>query len=199
MIRGSKKLIAFGVLAALAAGCHDDTPHEYGQARPDPNQLSADDSGLQSKDVQAATAQITSEFLSLPELNASQTQWTLVVDHMDDLTIDRSFGPVNYDIFLQSLRSSISERGQGRVRLIENKAKFEDVRNRELEGPSDQFQQGGGAQPPAAAINPDYVLTGKAMDMPNRSTNYYQLEFDITNMKTRELVLSRTYTVKVAR
>ena len=49
------------------------------------------------------------------------------------------------------------------------------------------------------AYNPDYILYGKAIDMPNRSTNFYLLQFNIVNTHTRVQVWSRTYQVKVSR
>ncbi|MGD1278388.1 MAG: hypothetical protein ABR964_14340 [Tepidisphaeraceae bacterium] len=199
MIRAYTAFLAMGLLAALGVGCASDNPHSYGQQRPDVGQLSSDDSGLQSKDVVACTNQLVTDLLASPTLNASPTQWTLAVENMQDMTIDRMFA-TNYDIFIESLRSAISEKAQGRIALIENKATFHDIRNKEMEGSSDPYGQGGGGGSAApAAINPDYIMYGKAMDMPNRSTNFYLLQFNIFNSHTRVQVWSRTYQIKVAR
>jgi Peptidoglycan-synthase activator LpoB len=198
MSLGYKSLLGMGLVAVMTlagAGCSS-----YSDQRPDPNQLSSDDSGLQSKDVIACTNQMVADLLSSPKLNASPTQWTLAVGSMDDQTRDRMFD-TNYDIFTESLRSAISEKAQGRIQLIENAATFNKLRGQELEqGNPDQYGQGG--NPPGgapAAINPDYMLYGKAIDMPNRSTNFYLLEFNVINMHTRTMDWSRTYQVKVAR
>ena len=51
----------------------------------------------------------------------------------------------------------------------------------------------------SAAINPDYIMYGKAMDMPNNSTNFFLLEFTIFNAQTRVQVWSRHYEVKTSR
>ena len=195
MIRACIAFLATGLLAALGAGCSSG----YGQQRPDVGQISSDDSGLQSKDVVACTNQLVADLLSAPKLNASATQWTLTVSNVQDMTIDRMFA-TNYDIFIESLRSAISEKAQGRITLIENKATFNDIRNKEMEGSADPYGQGGqsGSAAPGA-INPDYILYGKAMDMPNRTTNFYQLQFNIFNTHTRVIEWSRTYQVKVAR
>lgn len=187
-----KSLVVLGMLAMLSA-CASDKPHDYGQARPPVDQLDSRDRGLQSKDVIAATDQLARDLLALPELRQSPTQWTVVVDRIQDRTIDRSFY-YNYDIFLERFRTNLSQLGPGRIRLIENKATFNDIRNRELDSPSD-LRQGQGVTP----VQPNYALYGKALDMPNRATNYYLIQFDLVNLATREQVWSRQYEVKVAR
>ena len=90
---------------------------------------------------------------------------------------------------------------RGGVRLIENKARFHDLQNKELEsGERDTFGQGSGDHAvPQVQIQPDYVLYGKAIDMPNRATNYYFLEFVMTNFSTREQVWTGQYEVRAAR
>jgi hypothetical protein len=200
MIRRSITLAAAGIFALALTACHDDKPHEYGEQRPDINQLSEDDRGLQSKDVEAATAQMIQDLLALPALNTSPTQWTLVVEGMQDMTTDRMTN-LNYDIFTESLRSAISEKGQGRIQLIENKDAFHGLRDKELEGGApDPYGQGGAPGNPApGAINPDFILYGKALDMPNRSTNFYMLQFNVFNARNRAQVFSRSYKVKVLR
>ncbi len=200
MIRSIKILLSSGMLAVLTAGCTSPQSGGYPDQRPDPSQLSSDDSGLQSKDVVACTNQLVADLLASPKLNSSPTQWTMAIDHIQDMTRDRMFD-TNYDIFIESLRSALSEKAQGRIQLIENKDTFHQLRDKELDQPNtDPYQQGGGAGPAApAAINPDYILYGKAIDMPNRSTNFYLLQFNIVNAHTRTQDWSRTYQVKVAR
>jgi hypothetical protein len=199
MASAYKRLWILGLLAVggLLMGCSDEKPQG---ARPDPGNLSSDDSGLQSKDVLAASDQMATDLLTDPGLNNSRTQWTMTIGHFEDQTIDKSFA-TNYDIFLERLRTIISQKSGGRITLIENKDQFHQIRDSELEGSGDTFGQGPGAnsQPAPAAINPDYIMYGKAMDMPNRSTIYYMLEFTVFNAQTRVQVWSRQYEVKVER
>jgi hypothetical protein len=195
MVNGAKVFIALG-LTALVAGCANDKPHGYGQERPPVDSLDSRDSGLQSKDVVNASDTLARDLCALREMRQSPVQWTIVVDRVEDRTLDRQFN-TNYDIFLERLRSNLSQYGQGQVRLIENKARFNQLRSRELDNP-DQFQQGAGQAAPGA-VQPNYALYAKAYDMPNRATNYYMLQFDLVNLQTREQVWSRTYEVKVAR
>jgi len=194
-------LLSGGILVGgfLAAGCSDEKPEGYAEKRPDPGSLVDADTGLESKDVLEASDQMAHDLLTDPQLNQSRTQWTMTVGAFEDQTVDRSFD-INYNIFLERLRTIISEKGQGRITLIENKAEFHQIRDSELEGGPDKYGQGsGGPQPAPQAINPDYIMYGKAYDMPNRSTNYYLLEFTIFNAQTRVQVWSRKYEVKVAR
>ena len=57
MLKAAKVVVAVASLL-LAMGCSEDRPHSYGQQRGDVDSLSPDDSGLQSKDVVAASDQI---------------------------------------------------------------------------------------------------------------------------------------------
>jgi hypothetical protein len=195
MTRAARTLMTLGFITLPLLGCSS-----YSDQRPDPTQLSSDDTGLQSKDVIACTNQLVMDLLSAPQLNSSPTQWTLAVTGVQDMTIDKMFA-TNYDIFTESLRSAIAQKAQGRIALIENKATFNNLRNQELDGANpDPYQQGGNpGQAAPGAYNPDYILYGKAMDMPNRSTNFYLLQFNIVNVHTRVQVWTGTYQVKVSR
>jgi len=193
----AKSLLAIGLLAVIA-GCATDKPYGYGRERPPVDSLDDRDSGLQSKDVVAASDLLARDLLSLRELRKSTTQWTMVVVPVEDRTLDRQFF-TNYDIFIERLRSNLSELGPGQIRLIESKARFNQLRDRELDKERDDFQQGAGGNPAPGVVQPDYALYGKAYDMPNRGTNFYYLQFDLTNLNTREQVWSRKYEVKVAR
>jgi hypothetical protein len=112
------------------------------------------------------------------------------------------------NIFLYRLRTNLARYGHGRVALIENRDRYRDVQTRELEpqaaGPRDEFGQGGGndagrAAPGPAGIQPDFGLYARITEMPNRGTSYYLCEFTLTNLRTRQIVWTNAYEVKVAR
>ena len=44
-----------------------------------------------------------------------------------------------------------------------------------------------------------YALSGKAYDLPNRGTNYYLLEFNLTDLRSGTVTWINKYEVKVAR
>jgi hypothetical protein len=184
-------------LGAAIAGCHSDRPHDVGRQRPPVDSLDDRDRGLQSKDVVSATDTLARDLLALREFRESPHQWTMVVTGIEDRTIDRSFF-YNYDIFTERLRTNLATYGQGQLRLIENKARIEDLRSRELDRQRDDFGQGGRPSGPTRT-QPDYALYGKAYDMPNRGTNYYLIEFVVTNLRSGEQVWANKYEVKVAR
>jgi hypothetical protein len=178
-------------------GCYHEGPQ-----RPSVDTLDPGDRGLQSMDINQAADQMAASLLSSRQLNESRTRWTMVVGRMEDHTADRE-AMVNYDLFLQALRARLYQQGQGRVELIVNRDKFYQERAREREdvGGADPYGQTGRSGPPPApdAINPDFMLTGVAMDLPNRRTNYYQLQFDVIDLRTRGTPWTGLYTVKVAR
>jgi hypothetical protein len=184
------------LLGAFVTGCG----HSYEDDRPPVDQLDRRDSGLQSKDVLQASDQLAMDLLSLPELGSSREKWTIVVDKVEDLTRDNQFRG-DYNIFLQRLQTNLSRQGRGRVALIENRDRFYNIRGRELESErEDDFGQGGrGPRRAPEAINPDFALYAKAMDLPGRGTTYYNLQFTLVDLNSRVNVWSRDYEVKVAR
>jgi hypothetical protein len=205
----SKSCNAIALLAATAlgiAGCtSDDKPPEYGRQRPPIDQLDERDRGLQSKDLIAATDQMAMELLSLPDLNESRTQWTIVASNVENETVDAR---ENYDIFIDRLRTSLGKHGRGRITLIENRERYRRLQNKELEPGAgereDEFGQtgrsptsGGNAGP--AGVQPDFILYGKMQELPNRATSLYRAEFNLTNLKNRVQVWTGEYMVKVER
>jgi hypothetical protein len=189
------------LLGALAVGCNPS----YENQRPPVDQLDKRDRGLQSKDVVQASDSLANDLLSLPQLNRSREQWTVVVDRVDDKTRDKDFMG-DFNIFLQRLQTNLSKQGHGRVALIDKRDRFYDVRDRELErggGGGDEFGQGGaGGGGPAGRldpINPDYALRATAMDLPGRGTTYYNIQFDLVDLNRRLIVWTGDYEVRVAR
>ena len=65
------------------------------------------------------------------QLNASREQWTVVVDRVEDNTRDNLFQG-DYNIFLQRLQTNLAP-GPRRIAPIENRSRFRDVREREME------------------------------------------------------------------
>lgn len=177
------------LIAALAflTGCG-------GEQRPPMDQLDSRDRGLQSKDVIQASDRLAMDLLSLPQLNASREQWTVVVDRVEDNTRDNLFQG-DYNIFLQRLQTNLARQGHGRIALIENRSRFNDIRQREME--NDQPEDFGQGEP--GAINPEYALYAKAMDLPGRGTTYYNLQFGLVDFRTRRIVWTGDYEVRVSR
>src|SRR5215217_4209559 len=97
MIKVTTVWIGLITLAGLV-GCAHDKPHSYGQQRPPVDELDARDRGLQSKDVVQASDDMAMKLLADPNLNASHSRWTIVVDHVENKTVSARH---DMDIFLE--------------------------------------------------------------------------------------------------
>lgn len=190
-MNGFQKLIMCMVVVGAVAGCsHSDKPHQQGKERPPLDEINSGGRGLQSKELLQATDQMAMELLSLPELNASKEQWTIVTGIVENQTLDTRN---NYNIFIDRLKTSVSKQGRGRLIIIENRDRYRDMQGRELEpGMSDS-----GGAPGPAGVQPDFILYGKAQEMDTGGPNLYRFEFNVTNLKTRVQVWSGEYLVKV--
>ena len=194
--------LSLTLAAVVGTGTIACKSHRYEDQRPPVDQLDRRDRGLQSKDVVDASDQMTMDLLAIPELQASDRAWTVVFTGVRNQT---TTAPQNLDIFTQRLRSNVGQQGRGRIRLIANREQYRELQSREIERPSereDEFGQGGGQRRPApgaAGVQPDFALDATARDLPNRGTNYYNIEFVLTDLRTREIVWNNAYEVRVAR
>src|SRR5437773_2423876 len=109
MLRKFSVAVLMGLLAA--AGCS----HEYKDERPPVTDLDKRDKGLQSKDVVEASDTMAMDLLALPEMNESKSRWLIVVDHIENRTVNERF---DLDIFLERLRVNLAKQGKGRVQLV---------------------------------------------------------------------------------
>jgi hypothetical protein len=185
-------------LLLWAMGCAHDRPAEYGRQRPPVDELDPRDRGLQSKDLIEATDLMAQSLLTLPELQLTDRQWTIVATGVRNQTLQQR---QSYDIFVDRLKTSIGKYGRGRVQLIEQRDTFRDLQARELEpGFTDEFQQGGSRPAPGpAGIQPEYALYGTMQEMPNRGTSLFRAEFQLVNLRDRRVVWTDDYLVRVAR
>jgi hypothetical protein len=176
-------LMTMTVAMALGVGCAE-RPHEYGQQRPPVQQLSEGNAGLQGKDIVSATDQMATDLLSVPELNSSAKQWTIVITNVENRSSNPNF---SYEAFSQRLRSRLAALGHGRVALIENRDKYRNLQSKELE-PGGEGGGTNGMPPGGPGINPDYGLYITIDEMPNRATSYYLITGTLTNLSTRQQV-----------
>jgi len=172
------------MMAMIVSGCAKD----YNTQRPDISQLDKRDVGLQSKDVVQAADQMAADLLSDPQLNASHDRWVVVVDRVENRTVNSRF---DLDVFLQRLKAKLAQQGRGRIQLVENRDKLHDLQARELERTSPNAN--------AAGLQPDYSLYARIDELPNRGTSYYQVTFTLTDLRTRELAWTNMYEVRVER
>lgn len=204
MSRYRPAVLSVALLAIVGTSSIACKSRTYEDQRPPVDQLDARDRGLQSKDVVDASQTAAMDLLALPELNADSRAWTVVFTGVRNQT---STAPQNLDIFTQRLRTIVGQQGRGRVRLIQNREQYREMQSRELEQSAereDEFGQGGRSgrtrtAPGAAGTQPDFLLEATARDLPNRGTNYYNIEFTLTDLNNREIVWNHGYEVRVAR
>jgi hypothetical protein len=194
----AKVLLQMGLVCFLISGCTRDIPNDYGDQRRPVDQIDPRDNGLQSKDVVSASDLMARDLLADEALRRANAQWVMVVDKFEDHTLDRAFN-VNYDIFIERLRTNLGQYGKNSVTLVENKARLNQLRSKELDSTrGDDFGQGSGGGDPGR-LQPDFALYGKAYDLPNRGTNYYLLEFTVVSLRSGVQVWTNKYEVKAAR
>jgi hypothetical protein len=196
--RKSFAVLSLAAIAALAGCASDHKPEDYNRQRPDVTDINTRDRGLQSSEVVEASEKLAAELLALPEVNQSPRRLTVVFTNLEDLTRTRQF---NYDIFLERLKTEMSYKGRDRIAFVTNKDKYYGTRARELDGVrNERDDRGRGIATPTNRVQPDFALTGKVMDLPNRSTAYYLFTFSLTDIRSdggTEIPLS--YEVRVRR
>lgn len=164
------------------------------RVRPPVDELSDGGKGLQGKDVISSTDAMAADLLKSPALNASKDQWVIVVDRVENLTTTQRG---NLDIFLQKLRTRLVNMGYGRVQLVENLAKFNELKARELEPTGDRYGQGG-TTPPKKNLQPDYFLWARISELPNKDTTFFLVTFSLAK-SDRTIVWENDYPVATYR
>ncbi len=193
--------LALAAVAGVAmAGCQQpEDPGGYSRQRPPADRLDERDRGLQSFDVVTSASQMADALLTDIRINSQPERMLVVFDRAENLT---SSTGQNLDLFLRQLRAEVSRRGNDRIQIIQNRETLRDLQSRELEQPErEEFGGVGGRVPPPgpAGIQPDYALALEVRDLPNRGTNYYQFDYVMTDIRTREIVWEGIYDVRVAR
>ena len=183
------------VMGVSVIGCAQDRPADYGRARPPIDSIDPKARGLQGADVEIVADQMARDLLSLPEINfpGAGTMF-IVVDKVEDQT----YGRYDLNIFLQALRTRLVRESRGRVQIVENRARFHELRRRELESER-EIPGVGGAAPGPAGDQPDFSLYCIISELPERTTSYYRLDFQLTSMNTRRIVWANDYAVRTRR
>jgi PBP1b-binding outer membrane lipoprotein LpoB len=177
------------------AGCSNDRPVRYPESRPPVDSIDPKARGLQGADVERAADAMARDLLALDEINrpGAGTMF-IVVDKVEDKT----YGRFDLSIFLQALRTKLIRGSGGRIQIIENRARFHELRSRELE--SEREIPGiGGPAPGPAGDQPDFSLYAIVSELPERSTSYFRLDFQLTSLNTRRIVWGNEYAIRTRR
>ncbi|HEX8342500.1 MAG TPA: hypothetical protein VF624_16480 [Tepidisphaeraceae bacterium] len=192
-----KKFIIVAAACGLALGtvACKSKPRE----RPPVDELADEGRGLQGKDVISASDRMAQELLSDPDLNASQSQYVIVVDRMENLTQTQRG---RLDVFLDRVGVRLSRLGRGRVTLVSRRAALQSVQSRERDdvGGSDRFGQGSGTRGGLPGrLQPDFALKATVSELPNKSTSYFYVGFELVNLVTGVQVWQGDYEVATNR
>jgi hypothetical protein len=193
----TKILLTAAMLSvASAVGCHSDKPHEYGTRRPPIDRIDPRDGGLQSADVVDSSERMAMSLLASIPPSQDGKRISVVVTGTENLTVSERR---SLDVFVTRVKGIIGQQGRSRIQLIENRDKFRELQSRELEGERDDFGQGGQPSGPGPkGIQPDFALHAVARDLNNNKTTYFQFDFALTDLRTREIVWNDMYEVNVA-
>jgi len=180
--------VAAALAAASLAGC-SSTP-TYEQMRPDPSSIVAGDRGLQSKDLIEMTDKMAPDILQIPEIAANPNKVVIVMTGIQNRTSD----PMqDMTIYVARLRSLLNQHARDRVAFVENRQTTEALQNQEL-GNTDPFESGSRTGAPASTrLLPQYALKGVFYQQKNNATSYYLCTFQLTNLKTGEVVWENSY------
>jgi PBP1b-binding outer membrane lipoprotein LpoB len=177
------------VLTVVALAACASQP-SYEQMRPDPSSVVAGDRGLQSKDLIEMTDKMAPDMLKIPEIAANSNKVIIV---MTGITNKTSEPTRDMTIYTARLRSLLNQHARDRLAFVENRQTTEALQNQEL-GTQDPFEQGSRTgQPANTRLLPQYALKGEFYEMRNSATSYYLCTFQLTNLRTGELVWENSY------
>ena len=163
------------------------------KGRPPVDELTEYPRGLQGKDVISASDQMAQSLLSIPEINASDTRWLIVVDRVDNMSQTQRG---NLDVFVDRVGVNLNKLGRNRVQLLSRKAQLAAVRSRELDAaPGDRFGQGGLGGSGPNRLQPDFALNATVSELPNRETTFFYVQFTLVNLRSGEIMWTDDYPV----
>ena len=183
---GRFTILSLAATAALALGaCETTSPPDYGRTTTRPvDQRVSSEQGLASKDLVAATDNMTQSIASMPEFRDAPYRVQIVMDRVQNRT---TMPARDFDVYLARIRANLNQSGtRYNIGFIENRSNLEAVRAREGV-PQVDYQ-----------TKANYTLKGVFYDMPNRGSNYYLLTFQIVDLNDGQIVWEGSYEVKFA-
>lgn len=181
-----------GGLLLAANGCEKS----YEERRPGVSDLDpGNGGGLQSKDLVEMTDKMAPDLLQIPEIVQNRTKITVVMTGIDNKT---SAPYVDQTIYVARLRTLLNKYGRDRVAFVEKRATLEKLQAQEGQVVVDPFEEATRTNQPAppSRIVPQYALKGEFYDLPRNGTNYYLCTFQLTSIRTGELIWEGRYEVK---
>jgi PBP1b-binding outer membrane lipoprotein LpoB len=184
-------LAAAALMLAAIGGCEKSAA----EMRGDPSNLTAGDTGLQSKDLIEMTDKMAPDLLKIPEIVANPNKVVIVMTGIENQTGNPT-EPMN--IYVARLRVLLNENARDRLAFVERRATTESLQAQEGGGGGDVFEEGSrtGAPGGSGRLVPQYALKGVFMSLDRARSNYYLCTFQLTSIKTGEIVWEGHYEVK---
>jgi hypothetical protein len=136
------------------------------------------------------TDKMAPDILQIPEIAANPNKVVIVMTGIQNRTSDPT---QDMTIYVARLRSLLNQHARDRVAFVENRQTTEALQNQEL-GTADPFESGSRTGAPASTrLLPQYALKGVFYQQKNNATSYYLCTFQLTNLKTGEVVWENSY------
>jgi len=190
MVRSLALVGACLTLAVLGGCSHTPT---YDEMRPDPSSIQPGDRGLQSKDLIEMTDKMAPDLLKIPEIAANPSKVVIVMTGVENRT--SSLAGQDMRIYTARLRSLLNQHARDRLAFIEQRKTTQALQAAEGPVSNDTFEEASrrGAPAPSTAYQAQYALKGEFMDLANRQTSFYHCTFQLTNLRTGEIVWEGSY------
>lgn len=180
--------------AALTLSVFPACTPSYEELRPDPSSLNPHDAGLQSKDLIEMTDKLAADVLKIPEIAGSPTKIVIV---MKDIENHTSQPGTSLRIYVARMRVKLNTYARDRLAFVEERKTTARLQNEELGNtntdPFGEAGRPGGAPPGTPLLQAGYVLKGEFLDLPRGATTYYLCNFQLTNLRTGEIVWENKY------
>lgn len=195
-----KTTLALCLLLGLCA-CQSGGPHSDNSPSNRSNRYIAVDSpahigvvGVESQDIVSMTDKMVRDMLASPALVDPKKPTVIIVD--DEYFRNESHQRLNKGLIVDRLRTELLRASQGRFRFIARHAAAM------VKAERDKRRQGEVAGAAAKQLSSaDFRLSGRFMDLPQaddrgRRTNYVQVQFEMIELNSGELVWAHMYEFK---
>lgn len=177
---------AFLAGCATSAGVSQPAGAPVVEMRPDERGAVAG-TGIESQDMVAVTDKMARSILAIPQIARAQVPPSVVLDPV----VNNTRFPINKDIFLTRIRTSLNSKAAGQVSFLDREMMKTLERERELKRTG---QVTASADPRGASEfgGADYFLTGKLDGMTTRTSagtsDYVLYSFRLTDARTSRIV-----------
>ncbi len=187
-----RSLALIGCASCLAMGVLVGCEPSYDQMRPDPSSIVQGDTGLQSKDLIEMTDKMAPDMLKIPEIAANPNKVVIVVTGIDNRT--SSAAGEDMRIYTARMRSLLNQHARDRLAFIEQRKTTAALQAAEGPVNNDVFEDASRRAPaPPTTFQAQYALKGEFYDKTNRQTTFFLCTFQLTNLKTGEIVWENSY------